>query len=179
MNEQKKAIALGVTGSIAAYKAAEITSRLVKEGYDVTVIMTESALKFVGEKTFFTLSRNKVITNLWDLPEWQPAHIELAARIKLFVVAPASANIIGKIANGIADDALSTFAMSHSGKLLVAPAMNLRMWNNQAVKDNCRRLKSRGAIFAGPSIGRLACGEEGFGRMSEPDEIVGIIKKIL
>lgn len=176
--DEKKYIVLGVSGSIAAYKAADLTSRLVKETYSVTVIMTASALKLVCETTFFTLSQNKVITSLWELPEWQPGHIELASRAKLLVIAPATANIIGKIANGIADDALSTFAMAHSGKILIAPAMNMRMWNNAALRENCETLKRRGAIFVGPEKGRLACGEDGEGRMSDPEAIIAKIKKI-
>jgi phosphopantothenoylcysteine decarboxylase/phosphopantothenate--cysteine ligase len=136
-------------------------------------------MNFVGEKTFFTLSQNKVITDLWELPDWQPGHIALALKSKLLVIAPASANIIGKLANGIADDALSTFAISHTGKIILAPAMNTRMWNNPAVKDNCRKLKSRGIVFVGPVAGKLACGEEGMGKMSEPVEIVRAIKKYM
>lgn len=177
MNENRD-IVLGVTGSIAAYKAADLTSRLVKEKFNVTVIMTESATKLVGEKTFFTLSRNKVVTSLWELPEWQPGHIELARKASLLVIAPATANIIGKIANGIADDALSTYAMSHSGTILVAPAMNARMWRNPAVRDNCGRLMKRGLVFIGPEKGRLACGDEDDGRMSEPAEILARIKEL-
>ncbi|HPN84677.1 MAG TPA: flavoprotein [Victivallales bacterium] len=174
-----KNIVLGVTGSIAAYKAADLVSKLSKENYNVTVIMTQSALNLIGERTFFTLSKNKVVTSLWELPEWQPGHVELALKAKLLLIAPATANIIGKIANGIADDALSTFALSHSGKIIMAPAMNVRMWNNEAVKENCKKLASRGVIFIGPEKGRLACGEDGEGRMSEPEKILTLIKKMI
>lgn len=175
----EKNIVLGVTGSIAAYKAADLTSKLTSQKFNVTVIMTESALKLIGERTFFTLSKNKVITSLWDLPDWQPGHVELAEKTSLLVIAPATANIIAKIANGIGDDALSTFALSHSGKILIAPAMNWRMWNNPAVQENCEKLRKRGVFFVGPEKGMLACGEEGEGRMSEPADIIAKIKEIL
>jgi len=176
---KNKNIVLGVTGSIAAYKAADLTSKLTANGFNVTVIMTKSAQKLICERTFFTLSRNKVITDLWDLPEWQPGHIELAAKNSLLVIAPATANIIAKIANGIADDALSTYALSHTGKILIAPAMNSRMWNNPALKENCQKLKKRGIIFIGPEKGKMACGENGEGRMSEPNDIIKKVNEIL
>ena len=126
-----KVVVLGVTGSIAAYKAVDLTSMLVKVGVDVNVIMTEAARKIITEQAFFTLSKNRVVTDLWTIPDWKPGHIELAEKADLFVVAPCTANFMGKYVNGIADDALTTFALSHTGKTVLAPAMNTNMWNNQ------------------------------------------------
>lgn len=177
--KNKISIVLGVTGSIAAFKAAHIASALSSDGFDVHVIMTQSALKLVGERTFFTLSRNQVVTELWDLPEWQPGHISLAEKASVLAVAPCTANFIAKLAHGIADDALSTYALSHSGKILLAPAMNSAMWNNSAVQANCRMLEDRGTLFIGPAKGKLACGTEGLGRMSDPEDIIAAIKKIV
>lgn len=175
----KKTVVVGVTGSIAAYKAAELVSRLARENIHVTVIMTASAQKLVGERTFFTLSRNPVITELWDLPEWQPGHIALAEKAKLLAVVPCTANFIGKLANGIADDALSTYALSHTGKILIAPAMNTAMWKHPAVQNNCEILRKRKVVFVGPATGPLACGMEGAGRMEEPSVIFDMIIKML
>ncbi len=172
-------IALGVTGSIAAYKAADLTSRLVKKGYNVIVIMTDNAQKLIGAPTFLSLSRNPVITSLFEIPDWKPGHIDLSAKTDLFVVAPATANILAKITYGIADDALSTALLSCTAPILVAPAMNPAMWNNVAVVENVAKLRSRGIHFVGPSAGMLACGDQGTGRMSEPADIVEYIEKIL
>ena len=174
----KKTIALGVTGSIAAYKAADLCSRLVKNNYDVVVIMTESARKLITDRTFLTLSRNPVITDLWDIPQWQPGHIALAERAELLVVAPCTANFIGKFANGIADDPLTTYALSHKSNILLAPAMNPNMWTNQAVKNNVALLKERGISFTGPVEGRVACGTEGTGRMADVADIIADINTI-
>ncbi|MFA6566860.1 MAG: flavoprotein [Victivallales bacterium] len=172
----KETVVLGVTGSIAAYKAADLTSQLVKKETDVVVIMTASAQKLVCPQTFLTLSRNPVITDLWTMPDWQPGHIELSDRAKLLVIAPCTADFIGKLANGIADDALSTYALSHTGKILVAPAMNPKMWKHPAVRSNCKILKERGVVFCGPTSGRVACGDDGEGRM---EEVPAILAKIL
>ena len=169
-------IVIGVTGSIAAYKAADLTSKLIQNGFKVQIIMTESATKFVHPQTFLTLSQNPVITNLWEVPSWQPEHISLAEKTKLFIIAPATANIIAKITHGIADDALSTFAISHTGPLIIIPAMNPRMWNNQATQDNLEILKKRNIIILEPNIGRVACGEEGKGRFPEVNSILEFIK---
>ena len=174
----KRVLALGVTGSIAAYKACDITSRLVKEGVDVNVLMTASAMELVQPKSFQTLSRNPVITSLWDTPSWQPYHISLAERAQVLLIAPATANILAKMAHGIADDALSTYCLSHTGPIAVAPAMNPRMWGNPAVQENCRILLERGVKFAGPVKGSVACGEEGMGRMASPEEIVEFVLKL-
>lgn len=179
MSEKKKTIVLGVTGSIAAYKAADLCSKLSQSGYDVHVIMTESATKLVTEQTFLTLSRNQVVSSLWDIPDWKPGHIELSERAALLVIAPCTANFIGKMASGIADDALSTYFLSHAGKILAAPAMNPRMWANKIVQMNCKKLRDAGVKFIGPGKGKVACGDEGEGRMIEVTEILSAIKKLV
>ncbi len=172
-------IVLGVTGSIAAYKAADLVSTLVKAGHDVTVIMTECSKRFVGEQTFLTLSRNPVVTSLWELPEWKPGHVALADMASLLIVAPCTANFMGKYAAGIADDALTTFAISFDGKVLLAPAMNTRMWRHPATRCNRETLESRGVVFVGPDAGLLACGDEGEGRMCEVKVILDSVASIL
>lgn len=175
----KKTIALGVSGSIAAYKAADLTSRLVKAGYDVVVIMTASAQRLVAPVTFLSLSRHPVVTDLFELPEWKPGHIALADRIDLFLVAPATANILAKMTYGLADDALSTALLSCTHPIVVAPAMNPSMWKNPATVENCETLRRRGIRFIGPGDGNLACGDSGIGRMSDPEEIVNIVQSLL
>ncbi len=167
----RNVLALGVTGSIAAYKAADLTSKLRQAGISVQVLMTANAQKLVCVQTFFTLSQMPVITDLWEIPDWRPGHIELSARCKILLIAPATANILAKMAHGIADDALSTFCLSHTGPTLVAPAMNPRMWNHAATQENCRILKERGVIFIGPDSGNVACGPGGRGRMAATQEI--------
>lgn len=177
---EKKVVVLGVTGSIAAYKAAELCSQLVKTGIEVHVIMTESALHLIGEQTFFTLSQQQVITDLWKIPKWQPGHIDLSEKADLFVVVPCSANFIGKYTHGIADDALTTFALAHDGPVVLAPGMNPKMWKHPAVQDNVKKLKSRGVHFVGPVSGRTACGSaKGPGRMAEPTKIYTVIDDLL
>ncbi|MCP3965498.1 MAG: phosphopantothenoylcysteine decarboxylase [Lentisphaerae bacterium] len=177
-DKSKKCIVLGVTGGIAAYKAADLCSKMVQAGYDVHVIMTASALELITERTFLTLSRNPVTTTLWDVPIWQPEHIALAERADLLVVAPCTANFIGKYTHGIGDDALTTFALAHTEKVLLAPAMNPRMWQNAAVKENIEILKTRDVEFIGPEPGRVACGDDGLGRMAEPVEILEQVKRL-
>lgn len=178
-NQKKKVVVLGVTGSIAAYKAADLVSRMSQHDLEVHVIMTENAQRFVTPRTFLTLSRNPVVTSLWDTPEWQPEHVELATIANLLVIAPATANILAKMARGIADDALSTYCLSHTGQVIVAPAMNPRMWNHPATQANLRILRERNVVFAGPVCGRVACGEEGFGRMQEVPEVLDCILNTL
>lgn len=168
-------IVLGVTGSIAAYKAAEITSRLTKAGVDVHVVLTADAQKFITALTFQTLSRNPVETDLYDEAEgWKPMHIKLADEAKLLLIAPATANVLAKMANGIADDALSCIALALEPKtpVLVAPAMNGKMWLHAATQENVARLKKRGVQFIGPEEGMLSCGYEGLGRLFDPEKIV-------
>lgn len=168
-------IVLGVTGSIAAYKAAEITSRLTRAGADVHVVLTADAQKFITALTFKTLSRNPVETGLYDEVEgWKPMHIKLADEANLLLVAPATANLLAKMANGIADDALSCIALALEPKtpVLVAPAMNGKMWLHPATQENVTRLKNRGVAFIGPEEGMLSCGYEGLGRLFDPEKIV-------
>jgi len=178
MNKDSKTIVLGITGSIAAYKGADLCSRLVQSGFDVHVIMTAAARELVCPQTFFTLSRNPVVTDLWTIPDWRPGHVDLADRASLLVIAPCTANSIGKLANGIADDALSTFGITFDGKVILAPAMNPRMWANPAVQDNVARLRQRGIIFVGPEAGHVACdtGDNRPGRMTDPKNVIDAVK---
>ncbi len=168
----KKTVTIGVTGSIAAYKAADIVSQLGKHDLNVRVIMTESATKLITPMTFFTLAKTPVITSLWDIPDWKPGHIGLADETDLFVVVPATANFIGKYCNGIADDAMTTFVLSYDKKVMIAPAMNPRMWNHVAVQNNVTTLKERGVEFIEPATGVVACGDEGKGKLAPVAEIV-------
>ena len=173
-------IVLGVTGGIAAYKSAEIVSRLRHLGASVHVIMTKNAAEFVTPLTFQTLSANQVVTNTFDAPEyWNVEHVALAKLAEVFVIAPATANILAKMANGIADDMLSTTVLATKAPILVAPAMNTGMWMAEATKQNVKTLKERGVRMIGPENGILACGDEGTGRMSEPETIVEEIRRIL
>ena len=174
-----KRIVLGITGGIAAYKAADLCSRLVRENITVQVIMTENARRFVSELTFRTLSRRPVVTSLWEVPEWRPEHVALASQCDLFAVVPATANFIAKLANGIADDALTTFGATFNGKTLLAHAMNPQMWMHPACRKNIETLRERGVLFAGPAEGRVACGDDGPGRMAEPAAILAEIQRIL
>ena len=174
--EARACVALGVTGSIAAYKAADLTSRLCREGLEVHVLMTSAAVRLVQPRTFLTLSRNPVVTDLWETPAWQPEHVALAEKADVLVVAPATANFLGKLAHGIADDGLSTYALTHSGTVIVAPAMNPRMWCHPAVRANCRVLSDRGVRFVGPAAGRVACGEDGVGRMAPVDDVLAAVR---
>ena len=168
-----KTIILGVTGGIAAYKAAEICSTLVRSGATVHVVMTEHATHFVGPVTFRALTGNPVITGLWEEPrEYEITHVSLADKADVFLIAPATANILGKIASGVADDMLSTMIMATTAPVILAPAMNYKMWENPAVKANVERLESLGYIFVNPEVGRLACGAEGVGRLADPEKVV-------
>ncbi len=176
---QDTEILLGVTGGIAAYKSADLCSRLVRQGYGVTVVMTENATRFVTPLTFGSLSGRKVYTSMWDSQSvYDTRHIALAGQAHLIVVAPATANIIAKAAQGICDDLLSTILCGRKTDLLMAPAMNTQMWQNAATQRNIEFLVSRGVHLVGPSDGNLACGEIGPGRMSEPDEIIQRIKTL-
>ena len=176
---EKNAVLLGVTGGIAAYKAADLCSKLTSMNYDVHVMMTDSARHLISDKLFFTLSRNPVIFDLWQTPTWRPGHIEISEVASLMVIAPCTANFLGKYANGIADDALTTTAMAYDGQVLLVPAMNTRMWNNPAVRRNCETLKNQGVQFVGPAAGRLACGDNGEGRMVEVPEIIEKVVQLL
>ena len=175
-----KEIVLGVTGGIAAYKAAEVVSRLRKMGASVHVIMTENARQFIAPLTLETLSGNPVVHDTFERPAtWEVEHIALAKRAEVFVIAPATANILAKMACGIADDMLSTTVLATKAPVLVAPAMNTGMWTAPATRQNVETLRQRGVCFVGPEAGFLACGDEGSGRMSEPAAIVEAIEAIL
>src|SRR5690349_22561703 len=161
-------IVLGVTGSIAAYKAADLTSQLTKQKADVRVVMTADAQRFITPLPFKTLSRNPVVTDLYDEEEgWKPTHIRLADEADLLLIAPATANVIAKLAQGIADDALTCIALALNPKarILIAPAMNGKMWLHPATQQNVATLKGRGVEFIGPEEGLLSCGYEGLGRL--------------
>ncbi len=163
-----KNIVLGVTGSIAAYKAAELTSQLVKRGAEVHVVMTSDALRFITPLAFKTLSRHPVVTDLYDEDEgWKPTHIRLADDADLLLIAPATANTMAKLAHGLANDALSciALALNPKAKALIAPAMNGKMWLHPATQENARVLAGRGVEFIGPEEGLLSCGYEGLGRL--------------
>ena len=168
-----KNIVIGVTGGIAAYKACDIVSRLKKLGAGVDVIMTGSAAEFVSPLTFQSLSQNPVTTDMFEKPlNWDIKHISLAQKADMFLIAPATANIIGKIANGIADDMLSTTVMAAKCPVVIAPAMNTGMYENAVVQKNIKSLKALGYQFIEPESGRLACGDEGKGKLAAPESIV-------
>lgn len=173
-------IVLGVTGGIAAYKAAELVRELVKAQAEVHVVMTRNAQAFITPLTFQTLSGNPVTTELFNLiAESEIGHIALADRAEVLVIAPATANIIGKIAAGIADDMLTTIVMATKAPVLLAPAMNVHMWENPICQENIQRLRSRGYHFIDPEAGELACGYEGKGRLAEIPAIVEEIRVLL
>lgn len=174
MNATKNVV-LGVTGSIAAYKAADLTSLLAKSGAAVTVVMTADAQRFITPLAFKTLSRRPVITDLYDEEEgWKPSHIRVADEADLLLIAPATANVLAKLSHGLADDALSCIALAlrREAKVLVAPAMNGKMWLHPATQANVVTLKARGVEFIGPEEGMLSCGYEGVGRLWSVDGIV-------
>ena len=167
MSSEKKVV-LGVTGSIAAHKAADLASLLTKAGTQVHVVMTADAQRFITALPFKTLSRHPVVTDLYDEEEgWKPTHVRLADEAALLLVAPATGNFIAKLAHGFADDALSciALALNPQAKLLIAPAMSGKMWLHPATQENAAHLKQRGAEFIGPDEGMLSCGYEGVGRL--------------
>lgn len=175
-----KNIVLGVTGSIAAYKAADLVSRLTKSGHEVHVVMTKDAQEFITPLTLQTLSHQPVTTDLYDeKADWHPGHIELADNADLLVVAPATANTIAKFASGIADDTLGAIHLATLAPLLIAPAMNGKMWKHPATQKNVETLRERGADFIGPEEGILACGYEGIGRLWPVDGIEERIETLL
>ncbi|MBI5779668.1 MAG: hypothetical protein HZA49_09475 [Planctomycetes bacterium] len=175
-----KEIGIGVTGSIAAYKTAELVSYLSQQGANITVVMTAGAAKFVTPLTFQTLSHHKVITDLFTEDyEFDPQHIALAEKLSALLIAPASGNIIGKIASGIADDALTTLVMSvKASKVIIAPAMNERMYLNPIVQNNIKRLKEQGYHFIDPAKGHLVCGS-GIGRLADFDTIIKYLGSLI
>ncbi|HEX4629873.1 MAG TPA: flavoprotein [Chthoniobacterales bacterium] len=167
-----KCVVLGVTGSIAAYKSAELASLVVKQGHDVFVVMTRDAAEFITPLTLQTLSKNPVTTSFFDEKEsWRPGHIDLADRANLLLIAPATANVIAELANGLAGHPLTAIALATRAQILIAPAMNGKMWEHPATQENVATLKSRGVEFIGPEAGMLACGYEGVGRLWKVDEI--------
>jgi phosphopantothenoylcysteine decarboxylase/phosphopantothenate--cysteine ligase len=175
-----KNVVLGITGSIAAYKACELTRLMVKAGWRVNVVMTAAAQKFVSPLTFQTLSRNPVGTDAFALPvEWSPEHISLAERADVFVVAPCTANCVAKLSHGLADDLLTATALATRAPVVVAPAMNDGMWENAATQENLATLRRRGVAIVEPCHGELACGSCGKGRMAEPREIFEFLGKRL
>jgi len=164
-----KTVVLGITGSIAAYKMANVASALVKEGADVHVVMTKNAVNFINPITFETLTNNKCLVDTFDRNfQFHVAHVSLSQKADVMLIAPASANIIGKLANGIADDMLSTMALAADCKIIVSPAMNTHMYRNQIVQDNLTKLKNYGFEIINPAVGRLACADVGEGKL--PDE---------
>jgi len=179
-------ILLGVSGGIAAYKAVDLASSLTAAGAEVTTVMTAAACQLVGPKSFEAVTRSSVYTSLWDnfLPSFEkPGHINLAEWADIVIVAPATADIIGKVANGICDDLLSTtlcacWPLIKSGAAALAPAMNNNMWDNSAVQRNVKQVMQMGFKLIGPIKGRLACGTVGLGRMAEPQDIFKAVEKI-
>ena len=175
-----KRILLGVSGSIAAFKAADLASRLTQNGNSVTVAMTSDAREFITPLTLQVLSKNPVVTGIYDEKEsWRPGHIALADEADLFLVAPATANIIAKFANGIADDVISAIYLATRAPVLIAPAMNGKMWDHPATRENVEKIQNRVAKLIGPEEGMLACGYEGIGRMWPVDGIVEAVGEIL
>jgi len=174
-----KTIALGVSGSIAAYKAADLTSELRKSGADVHVVMTESATKFISALTLSTLSRNPVLTSFWDEEGWQPGHIELADKIDLLLVAPATASQVGNYANGLAPDLLGAIYLATKAPTILAPAMNGKMYEHDAVQMNLKTLRGRGVEIIEPVVGELACGYEGIGKLASIIRILDKVENLL
>ena len=167
-----KTIVLGVTGSIAAYKSAELASLLVKQGHQVFVVMTHDATEFITPLTLQTLSKNPVTTSFFDEKEnWRPGHIELADRANLVLIAPATANLIAELAHGLAGHPLAAIALATRAPMLIAPAMNGKMWSHPATMENVATLRARGVEFIGPEEGMLACGYEGLGRLWKVEDI--------
>ena len=175
-----KTIVLGITGSIAAYKAADIASKLVQAGARVEVVMTESAARFVTPLTLRSITGRPVVTSMWELDsEFSIEHVALAEAADVVVIAPATANTIAKLAGGIADDMLTCTVLATRAPVIVAPAMNDNMYTNPVTQDNLARLKSRGFVVVGPGYGRLASGKQGTGRLAEVSQILGTIKQVL
>ena len=175
-----KTVVIGVSGGIAVYKTLDFVSRLRKLGVNVNVIMTKSATEFVTPLSFQSLSQNYVVCDMFEDPKtWDVEHISLAKRADVFLIAPATANVIGKIANGIADDMLTTTVMATKAKVLIAPAMNTNMYENPILQRNINTLKELGYNFVEPESGRLACGDTGKGKLASPETIVDEVVKLL
>ena len=180
MADKMKTIVLGVTGSIAAYKAAELASRFTGEGFRVDVIMTESAQQFIAPLTFRNITGRPVVTTMWDIDsEFSVEHVALAEAADVVLIAPATANIIAKMACGMADDMLSCTVLATKAPVVIAPAMNDNMWSNPVTRENVAKLTKRGFTFVGPARGRLASGKMGLGRLTGLDDIYGITLQAL
>src|SRR5437660_4144239 len=170
--KDQKTIVLGVTGSIAAYKSAELAGLLVKQSHNVFVVMTRDAVEFITPLTLQTLSKNPVATSFFDEKEnWRPGHIELADRASLLLIAPATANVIAELAHGLAGHPLAAIALATRAQILIAPAMNGKMWEHPATQKNVSTLKKRAVEFIGPDAGLLSCGYEGMGRLEAVEQI--------
>lgn len=175
-----KTVAVGVSGSIAAYKSADLVSELRKAGADVFVVMTESATRFISSLTLGTLSRNPVLVSMWEEERgWQPGHIELADRADLLLVAPATANQIGNYANGCAPDVLSSIYLATRARIVIAPAMNGKMYEHSVTQENLSKLRDHGVTIIEPDTGELACGYEGVGRMASREVIMQLVNSCL
>lgn len=180
MKKSKKTVLLGVTGSIAAYKACEIVSLLKKEDFDVKVLLTKEAKEFVTTLTLQTLSKNKVVTDMFELPdEWNPVHTALAQTADLVMIAPATANIIAKIAAGICDDIITCTVFATNAPVVIAPAMNEKMYKHKITQENIEKLKKLGYRFVGPIKGHLACGCDDIGHVADTNDIVKEAKRLL
>ena len=171
-------VILGITGSIGAYKVGDLIRQLRDAGYAVTCVMTQRATQFIAPLTFQALSERKVYTDMFDLDSPQIIHTTLADRARLVLVAPATAHIIGRFANGLADDLLSCLLLATRAKLLFAPAMNVQMWQHPTVQRNVTTLKRLGVRFVGPDVGKLACGYEAIGHLAEVEEILRAVKQL-
>ena len=177
---RKKEIILGVTGSIAAYRSCEIANELRKLKYNVTAVMTKEACEFISPLSLQALSGNQVHTDMFAVPEvWNPVHTSLADRADLVLIAPATANVIGKLANGICDDLLSCVVLATKAKVLLAPAMNEKMYAHKAVQENIEKLNKIGYKFVGPIKGHLVCGHKGIGHIADTAEIVKEVKRFV
>lgn len=171
-------IVLGITGSIGAYKAGDVVRQLKDSGYNVTCVLTHRALQFITPVTLQALSEQKAYTDLFHLEAPHITHTALADRARVVLVAPATANIIGKFANGLADDLLSCILLATRAKILFAPAMNVHMWQHPTVQRNVTALKRLGVRFVGPDVGKLACGYEAIGHLAEAEEIIRAVKQL-
>ena len=180
MDKAKPFVIVGVTGSIAAYKACDILSMLAKERMETQAILTSEAREFITPLSLQTLSRNKVLANMFELPEeWSPLHISLADKANAILIAPATANIIGRLAGGICDDLLTCIVYATKAPILIAPAMNDRMYDHPITQENISRLKKLGYKFIGPVKGRLACGRDAVGCLADTADIIRELKRIV
>ena len=180
MVKKTKQVVLGVTGSIAAYKSGDIVRRLMERGCDVTVVMTKEAEEFITPLTLAALSGKQVYSRMFDTQTGDGAmpHIRLSQEAEVLLIAPATANVIAKLAHGLADDLLTCIALATKAAILIAPAMNTEMFENRIVQDNCKKLRSLGFKFIEPTSGKLACGTTGVGHLADVDDIVKAVEKV-